>query len=145
MKKPILLLALLILCFSSCKKDDDVAVDGPTLLKTGSWKRSLYDLNAATNPVGNVTYYARLDCETDDTYTFKDNGQLVVDRGQKKCSDTEISPETLTYSVDLDKKTITLNKITYVLTEITKTQLKYYTPAAANSQANNVIYVYQHQ
>ena len=145
MRKSLLFIALLALSVSSCKKDsdNDTAIDGPTLLKTGTWKRALSDLNSSTNPDGKNIYYARPDCESDDVYTFKDNGQLSIDRGQKKCTDDEKSPDPVTYVLDLTNKRISINNITYNLTEISKTQLKFYKPMQS-SDGSNIVYVFQH-
>lgn len=145
MRKPILFLALLALSLSSCKKDDndDIAIDGLTLLKTGTWKPSSVDLNTTTNPIGKNTYYARPDCESDDSYSFKDNSQLSIDRGQKKCSDMEKSPDAVTYTLDLNLQRISINNVTYNLTEISKNQLKFYKPTQT-TDGNNIVYVFQH-
>lgn len=122
-----------ILAFSfiliSCEKENNSETD---FLYSKTWKIGLTDKNPSSNPNGRIIYSAPQQCNLDDTYTFKeDNNQLVINKGNEKCSATESDPETLSFSVNTSKKVLTIGNDTYTIIDFSESQIKYGMPISS--------------
>lgn len=125
-KKLLLILALLAIIFSFCKKDK--SIETTDFLLNKSWKRAISDKNISTNPSGRIMYDVVLDCQKDDQYKFNSDGTLIINRGTEKCSVNELTSETLTYSYNKISKELLINGIKYTLAEESDNQIKYFAP-----------------
>ena len=91
MKKQILFFvtAILILSFSSCKKEDDTSnLNG--VISSGSWKlvasTSVTDFSSSGGGIVTSDLYDLLDeCQKDNISTFNANGTGTLDEGATKC------------------------------------------------------------
>ncbi|OAQ39212.1 hypothetical protein A5893_11130 [Pedobacter psychrophilus] len=140
--KKLLLFTLTVLTLSNCKKNSDNSLE---TLTTKTWKRALNDKNPLTNPPGanQNSYGAIQDCDLDDTFKFQSNGNLIINRGSNKCSQSEIYSENQTYTIDRTKKEIYINGEKYFLAEESKVQIKYYRAIPATTGFNYIILLLQ--
>ena len=127
--------------FTACKKDENEEIIDIITSKT--WKLGLTDLNTRTNPSGNNTYYAVLECEQDDTFTFKTDGTMVRTFGSKKCDGDTGTSKTINYSYNKETKELTIDGIKYTVAEENRSQLKYTLTTPATSGVSNKIYLLQ--
>ncbi|MFN8436799.1 MAG: hypothetical protein U0V72_04085 [Cytophagales bacterium] len=109
MKKVILtssLIAVLSLSFISCKKKETATPTKTTqeLLTSGSW---LEVKSTTVESDTTITEYPDY-CETDDSYTFKSNGDFISNYGTLKCDIDEEPTDTAKYVLSSDNKTIFL-------------------------------------
>lgn len=93
--------ALLLLAFSSCKKDEDSGVDKIV----GVWQ--------ITSSRSDVDGDGDLDddlenCSRDDEFDFQKSGTLAFDEGATKCDPTDPQTETGAWALSTDEKTLTL-------------------------------------
>ncbi|TDQ07117.1 hypothetical protein [Pedobacter metabolipauper] len=145
MKKIILGLIVAVLTLGSCKKDKKTDLETPlTLLTAKSWKPALVDKNPGTNPANKNLYHAPLNCELDDAYQFDVNKKLNLKRGSSQCDADESVEEWTDYSVDFDKGQITIKGTTFLIAEISATQLKYYFPTNSSAAVDNVVFIFEH-
>lgn len=150
MKKICLLFAVGLLAISSCKKktdeiDTSTASVNVALLTTKAWIIADHDSNPATNPKGGTVSYAPISsCYTDDTYTFKTDGTMLVDNGTIRCTGAEAGTSTYNYSVDKVNNTITVDGNNFRLAEISATQFKYYSVVSTPSGNQFTVYIFQH-
>lgn len=134
-------LVLFTFVFLSCKKNEDNA---SVSLTSKTWKRTLVDKNTATNPSGSVMYYARQDCEKDDTFKFGEDAKLIINKGSSKCDASEAQTVTENYSFNATTKELVINGDKFTLAEISKTQLKYYTPLPpVSGNAQYLLYIFE--
>jgi len=143
MKKYFYGIAFLLWLLAACNKN--TAVDGSAgdLLTSRPWIPSLTDDNKATNPKGNVIYFAFLSCQNDDTYTFSNN-QLTLNTGLNHCDVKEAQSTDYNYTIDKVSNTININYIPFTLAEVSATQLKYYMAIPGVSGIQYVVYIYHH-
>lgn len=134
------ILLLLIIAFA-CKKDENEEIID--IITSKAWKFGLTDLNTHTNPAGNNSYYAVLECEKDDTFTFKTDGTMVRTFNSKKCDGDVGAFKTVNYSFNKDTRELTIDGVKYAVTEENKSQLKYVLVTPAATGANNRIYLLQ--
>jgi len=136
----IIILAVYLIAFSSCKKEEHLS----DILTSKTWKRGSVDLNPSTNPQGEHKYYPIFNCDIDDRYTFRKDGNLVIDRGTNKCDSIEIRTETLKYSIDRETNKLIIDSIPYILAEESVNQIKYYKPdPSGTSLTSCIIYLLQ--
>jgi hypothetical protein len=121
--KFIIIIAIYLVAFSNCKKDDEGSANTIT---SKTWKRGIVDLNPSTNPSGEVLYNAVRDCDQDDSFKFGTDGNLIINRNSVKCDDAELQSDTLTYTINRTTKELVIDGITYTLAEETSKQIKYY-------------------
>lgn len=141
-----LLFTLLVLSTASCKKDkEEVVIKDFTMeaLTVKSWKPVLVDGNTSVNPPGGTyQYYAVQDWDKDDVITFKTDSKVYYNYGQVVAPISIGMPDSKIYSVDLSKKIIIIEGITYQLLELSATHLKYsLIPAAGNP---TLIFMFEH-
>lgn len=117
-----ILFTFLSLVFVNCDKNNNVPED---ILSSKVWNRAIIDLNSSTNPSGEVSYYLVSDCELDDSFNFKSDGTLVINRNENKCDPNEIQYDTLSYSIDRTNKELVIDGFTYTLLEESLNQIKY--------------------
>ena len=145
MKKQSKVLALSVLFLfalvSSCKKDENEEMID--IITSKAWKFGLTDLNTHTNPSGDNTYYAVLECEKDDTFTFKTDGTVVRVFGAKKCDGDTGTSKTLNYSFNKETKELAIDGVKYTVVEENKSQLKYVLVTPQASGVGNKIYLLQ--
>lgn len=134
------ILFLFVLVFA-CKKDENEEMID--IITSKNWKFGLTDLNTHTNPSGNNTNYAVLDCEKDDTFTFKTDGTMVRVFGAKKCDGDTGTSKTVKYSFNKDTKELVIDGVKYTVVEENKSQLKYVLVTTAASGTSNIIYLLQ--
>jgi hypothetical protein len=136
----IIILTVYLIAFSNCKKEEHQS----DILTSKTWKRGSVDLNPSTNPQGEHQYYPIFNCDIDDKYTFRKDGNLVIDRGTKKCDPNEIQTETLIYSIDRETNKLIIDSISYILAEESETQIKYYKPVPGGTSLTScIIYLLQ--
>lgn len=133
-------LIFLIFIFNGCKKE---ANKDSGILLSKSWRYGILDKNPATNPSGQVLFNGVLDCMRDDLFTFKSNGELVIDRGSDKCDSNEIRVEVIVYSYDRENKELIISTKKYTVAEEAKEQMKYYLPLPPGSGFNNLVFLLQ--
>lgn len=145
MKKQSRVLALSVLFLFvlvlACKKDENEEMID--IITSKAWKFGLTDLNTHTNPSGNNAYYAVLECEKDDTFTFKADGTVVRVFGAKKCDDDTGTSKTLNYSFNKETKELVIDGVKFTVVEENKSQFKYVLVTTATSGASNRIYLLQ--
>lgn len=136
----LLLIFMGALAFTGCKKKDH-----KNILTSKTWKRGMTDKNPATNPDGNVLYYAVQDCDKDDTFKFGTNGQLMLNRGEDKCDPDEVETEVLSYTIDRSAKKITIDGMKYDLLEESNNQIKLalFIPYSTGYQNRTFIFLLQ--
>lgn len=125
--------------FLSCKKDENEEIIDVLTSKT--WKFGLKDLNVSTNPSGNNALYAVLECEQDDTFTFRADGKMVRAYGSKKCDGNTATNKTVDYTFNKQTKELTIDGLKYAVVEENKTQFKYYVVVPNATGSNNMIYL----
>ncbi|OWP63370.1 hypothetical protein CDA63_09185 [Hymenobacter amundsenii] len=124
MKTPLLLLAAsTLLVFAGCEKTTS-APQSQEVLLTKTWKRGMQDKNTSTNPA-NVIFYPVQSCEQDDTFRFRADGTVLIDRGAIKCSQGESQTVTQAYSINRITNELTLDGQKFKLLEETGQQVKY--------------------
>ncbi|SOD14541.1 hypothetical protein [Pedobacter xixiisoli] len=133
-------LLLFTLAFA-CKKDENEEVID--IITSKSWKFGLTDLNTHTNPAGNNSYYAVLECEKDDTFTFKADGTMVRTFGAKKCDESKETSKIVNYSFNKDTRELTIDGVKYSVAEENKSQLKYILTTSGTTGVSNKIYLLQ--
>jgi len=132
--------AIYLITLSNCKKEEHLS----DILASKTWKRGSVDLNPSTNPIGEHQYYPIWNCDTDDRYTFRKDGNLVIERGTNKCDSNEIQTETLLYSIDRETNKLIIDSTTYILAEESENQIKYYIAVPNGTNLTNyVIYLLQ--
>lgn len=152
MKPALVFVACILLALSSCKKQNNDAIDTSTasvnaalLVTTQPWIIAETDNNPATNPKGgSVTYAPISSCYMDDAYTFKSDGTVFVDNGNVHCAGTETATTTYNYSIDKTNNTVTIDNNTFRLAEISATQFKYYSVVSTSSGNQFIVYIFQH-
>lgn len=132
---------LVFTTFLSCKKDENE--ETINIITSKAWKFGLTDLNKHTNPSGTPNYYPVLECEKDDTFTFKTDGTMVRTFGAKKCGDSKETSKTVNYSFDKDTRALTIDGVKYSVLEENKSQLKYVLATATTMGVSNEIYLLQ--
>ncbi|WP_344980245.1 hypothetical protein [Compostibacter hankyongensis] len=132
---------LFLSTFFACKKDKDRST--PNILTAKVWKKGIVDKNPSTNPPGKILYQAVPDCEKDDSYRFKSNGKLVINRKANQCEPNEQPTETQTYTCDITVKVLTINGVQFSLAEASKEQIKYYAPLPGGSGSSYIVYLLQ--
>ncbi|WAC40092.1 hypothetical protein [Pedobacter sp. SL55] len=130
---------IIVASFIGCKKDENEEIIDVITSKT--WKFGLTDLNTHTNPSGSNTYYAVLECEQDDTFTFKADGTLVRNFSTKKCEGDVGASKTVNYSYNKEIKELTIDGVKYSVVEENRSQLKYILTTPATSGVSNKIYL----
>lgn len=126
MKRFYLLIISILPLFIHCDKEDGKGTD---ILLNKTWKVGFMDKNPQSNPQGKILYHAWQECEKDDVYTFyTDKEQLVIENGDNKCLSSEPSEETLSFSIDKDKKVLTIGNETFTIADFSESQIKYYAP-----------------
>lgn len=133
-------LFLFVLVFA-CKKDENEEIID--IITSKAWKFGKTDLNTHTNPSGNNSYYAVLECEQDDTFTFKADGTMVRTFGAKKCDGDVGTSKTVNYSYNKESKELIIDDVKYTVAEENKSQLKYVLVTPATSGVSNKIYLLQ--
>ena len=126
------LILILLTTVSSCKEDNAASVS----ITSKVWAPALTDKNSSSNPIGQILYYAVLDCEKDDTYNFGLDGKLTINRGTNKCNNAEFSTEIINYSYNSSTKELIIKGVKYTVADESGVQLKYYTtiPSAVGFQ-----------
>lgn len=122
-----------------CFKNENI-MDNGSILTSKKWKRGLTDLNPSSNPKGKTIYYAVKDCEKDDTLKF-DSNSLTISENDNKCGEKEII--SVHYTIDREKKEITINNQTYKIAEETENQIKYYSVISSSTGYDFLIYLFQ--
>lgn len=118
---------LLLVLVVSCKKDKNQ--DLLTILTSKTWKYSLADKNPSTNGTGvAIPFNVIAECEKDNVFQFKNDGNLLVQSGITKCAPTDPATKTVTYSYNAQTQELILDGIKCTVLELTKDQLKYKAP-----------------
>lgn len=141
----------LSLLMISCHKEEEKAEEKPVIVKdftiealTGKNWKQVEDTNPSTNPQNAPYTYAPIfSCQKDDIYTFNNSAEMIINQGQNVCSGTLPVSKT-SYSVDLVKKTITINGVENELLELSATRLKYYDARPSLPAPFHYIRVYEH-
>ncbi len=131
----IIIFAFYLIAFSNCNKEEYLS----DILTSKTWKRGSVDLNTSTNPLGEHQYYPIWNCDIDDRYTFRKDGNLVIERGTNKCDPNEIQTETLLYSIDRETNKLIIDSTTYILAEESENQIKYYIPVPHGTNLTNYV------
>jgi hypothetical protein len=131
----IIIFAIYLIAFSNCKKEENVS----DILTSKTWKRGSVDLNPSTNPVGEHQYHPILNCHTDDRYTFRKDGNLVIERGTNKCDPNEIQTKTILYSIDRETNKLIIDSTSYTLAEESDNQIKYYKPVPSGTSLTSCV------
>lgn len=130
-----------VAAFAGCRKEESEEMIDVITSKT--WKFGLTDLNKQTNPSGNNAYYAVLECEQDDTFTFKTDGTVLRAYGAKKCTGNDAANQTFSYSYNKATKELVMDGVKYTVVEENKTQFKYVQTMPNVSGVSNQIYLLQ--
>ena len=134
----IILIAFTIFIFSGCSKNNENIADA---LTSKTWKKGLVDKNPSTNPKERTMYSPIYDCEKDDTYKFRSDEKLVLNKSTVKCDQNESQTETHNYTIDRANKRLIINGYPYSLAEESATQIKYYAAVPFSDGLVNVIYL----
>jgi hypothetical protein len=132
---------VLFTTFLGCKKDE--SEDMIDILTSKNWKFGLVDKNAATNPSGDNLYYAVLECEQDDTFTFRTDGTMLRAYGSKKCTGNDAVNKIVPYSFNKETRELSIDGVKYTVAEENKTQFKYFLVTPGTTGVNNTIYLLQ--
>ncbi|RZL36648.1 MAG: hypothetical protein EOO96_06590 [Pedobacter sp.] len=132
---------LVFTTFFSCKKDEsEEMID---VLTSKNWKFGLADLNVSTNPSGTNAYYAVLECEQDDVFTFRADGTMFRAYGSKKCNGSTDINKTVAYSFNKQTKELTIDGTKYTVLEENKSQFKYSITVSGTTGNSQLIYLLQ--
>ena len=134
----VLFLFVLVL---SCKKDEsEEMID---VLTSKNWKFGLADLNVSTNPSGANAYYAVLECEQDDVFTFRADGTMFRAYGSKKCNGSTDINKTVAYSFNKQTRELTIDGTKYTVLEENKSQFKYAITVPGTTGNSQLIFLLQ--
>lgn len=112
-----IIVIVILISFSSCKKDSDTPVEDTTtpteLLTAGNWLTTAITINPGVD-IGNgvilTDLFSQLDaCEKDDLLIFNTNGTVTADEGAVKCDAND--PQSVndgTWTISSDYQTLTL-------------------------------------
>ena len=109
--------AVAMTSFHSCKKDDDNS--GGTVSIVGDW------IQIGATEDGISTWETDYDdCEKDDITTFQSDGKYVIDEGATKCdpNDPQIS-DSGTYSLSSDQKQLTMDGFVFDVVKFTASEM----------------------
>lgn len=123
MKEIFLFILSLAFLFISCENEGKNDAD---FLYSKTWKIGLTDNNPSTNPQGQIVYHAPKQCDLDDIYSFQKNGEVLINKGNEKCTADESSSETATFSIDVENKVLTIGNEHFTIVDFNKSQIKYY-------------------
>ncbi|WP_295121628.1 hypothetical protein [uncultured Chitinophaga sp.] len=145
MKKILCLVAVLTILGYACTKEEtiDNATTAAAFLKSREWKPTVIDRNPATSPAGKILYTPVAECEKDDRLKFSKDS-LLVTKGAIICENAETGYQ-VTYSMDFNKRKITINGTEYMLGEVTDKQLKFFIRIPSQSGYDYQVYLYEHE
>ena len=130
---------VLLFVFSACKEENEVSIN----ITSKAWNLALTDKNSSSNPSGQIFYYAVLDCEKDDSYSFGTDGKLTINRGTIKCNNAELSTEIVNYTYSSTTKELIIKGVKYIVVDESAVQLKYYTVIPSNAGQSNLVYLFE--
>lgn len=154
MRRTICFPLLAALCFVvlSCAKTDD---DGPTDGLAGTrWQVTLTDENPASNPTSmggsvEVLYHPWLECDKDDTFTFKD-GRLSIDQGANVCEGggnliATLAGQPFTYDKEAKRLTVGAGEssVSLEVYELNGSRLKVGVPIASGTGYNFLLFLFK--
>jgi hypothetical protein len=129
---------ILLFAFSACKKQNEVGVN----ITSKAWNPALTDKNSSSNPSRQILYYAVLECEKDDSYSFGTDGKLTINRGTIKCNNAELSTEIVNYTYHSSTKELIIKGVKYTVADESALQLKYYTAIPNATGFQSLIFLF---
>jgi hypothetical protein len=145
MKKILCLVAVLTIAGYACTKEEtiDNASTAAAFLKSREWKATVIDKNPATSPAGKILYTPVPECGKDDRLKFNKDS-VVVNKGAVLCENSETNYE-VTYSMDFNKRKITINGTEYMLGEVNDKQLKFFIRTPSELGYDYQVYLFEHE
>lgn len=138
--------SLLVLAISACKKNKQN--DSPELaLENSTWLPSMTDVNPASTPNGNTLYYPWMQCNLNDSFTFR-NGKIVAGNNASCNTKNQMAyyNDSL-YTYHPEKKEIWLRYGQYthklLVLDFTKDHLKLAAVTSSLTGYNYIIYLYK--
>ncbi|UYQ93183.1 hypothetical protein MKQ68_24170 [Chitinophaga horti] len=144
MKKVMIIVAAIATTLFACEKEEtiDNASTAAAFLKAGEWVPTTIDQNPVTSPAGKLLYNPVLECQKDDTYKFSADS-MTVNKGATLCGGDETGYQ-VKYSMDFNRRKITINGVEYMLGEVTPKQLKYYVRLSSQAGYDYQVYIFTH-
>ncbi|MBK8502717.1 MAG: hypothetical protein IPL46_11140 [Saprospiraceae bacterium] len=111
MKTTMLLIMSILLLASSCRKDNEDAIDRSKMLTEGAWQINALTIEPAIDWFGTTVtnVYAQLpSCVKDNLTIFKTNGVVNYDEGSSKCDPNEPQTTTGTWAFNVDQTILSM-------------------------------------
>lgn len=130
-------IAMAVAIFTSCKKENEQ--DPIVILTSKTWKFAKVDRSGGNHV--DLPFNMVSDCQKDDTFEFKNDGEFVTFSNALKCSIDEPANTVSNYAYNKATKELIIGGVKCQVVALTKDQLKYTAPISYSTGYVNVIFI----